>query len=459
MALSPSKLPAAVVSAPSLPASRPRWDRIYLLLYSLYVVLGMLARGMGWMFFDAEWFVHAARQILHGSLDLYSYAAMPAVAPPIGATYAYSPLMALLIAPFVGLSDALGGGDQGAQWVMALPLLVADVLAMQQLRRLVYTWRPAVDDRLLCLGIALSLFITSFWQVSALRGHIEGLTLLFLLLTVRLLPRHLVLAGLCAGLALAAKHLVALELIPIGLVLLAGGSRVTHREGTGPLPPARPGGWVAGGRAFLTWAGIALAVFLGFMLPPALVNPGAVWYAFVTLPERLVFYGPGLPGVIDAWAQGALSAEAYRPLHDALIQYSNLFLPVIAAVAALVALNWAGRRGQPITIQDPRLLGLVAFSGVAQVVFAKWVGGHYYQGPLLLVLLWDVMRTAPRVTPLGVRPGTFPWVGLGAAIAFRGISQFDVPALKLALILVVYGVLGMLLLWGVLREKAAAEAA
>jgi hypothetical protein len=324
--------------------------------------------------------------------------------------------------------------------------MVADVLAMQQLRRLVHAWRPAMDERLLCLGIALSLFITSFWQVTAWRGHVEGLMLLFLLLTLRLLPRSVVLGGLCAGLALATKHMVALELIPVGVVLLAGGAR------------AASGGW-AGLRALLTWGAIAAGVFLGFVLPAALVNPAAAWYAFVTLPQRLILTGPGLPVVIDSWAQGALPAADYARLHDALIGYSNLALPLIAGAAALVAVTWARRRGQPITLEDPRLLGLVAFSAVTQVVFAKWVGPHYYQLPLLLAFLWDAVRTAPRLTPQGWRPGTFPWIGLGAAIAFRGISQFDPPPFKTLLILLVYMALGALLLWGVLRPEAGDEAA
>ena len=128
-------------------------------------------------------------------------------------------------------------------------------------------------------------------------------------------------------------------------------------------------------------------------------------------------------------------------------------------LVALVAVTWGRRRGQPITLEDPRLLGLVAFSAVTQVVFAKWVGPHYYQLPLLLAFLWDAVRTAPRLTPQGWRPGTFPWIGLGAAIAFRGISQFDPPPFKTLLILLVYMALGALLLWGVLRPEAGDEAA
>jgi hypothetical protein len=337
--------------------------------------------------------------------------------------------------------------------------MVADVLAIQQVRRLVYTWRPAVDERLLCLGIMFSLFITSFWQVTALRGHVEGLMLLFLLLTLRWLPRNLVLGGLCAGMALATKHMVAMELLPIGIVLLTGGWRVAHVDRQGRAPRGYPRGPLPDLEAFLIWGGIAAAVFLGWVLPAAVVNPGAVWYAFITLPGRLILTGPGLPVLIDKWAQGALGGPDYAQLHTALMDQSNLALPLIAGAVALVAVSWAARRGQPITLEDPRLLGLIALSSVTQVVFAKWVGPHYYQLPLLLAFIWDVVRTAPRIRAEGVRPGTFPWIGLGAAIAFRGISQFELPDFKFLLILLVYAGLWVLLLWGVLRRAAGDEAA
>src|SRR5207253_8618532 len=80
-------------------------------------------------------------------------------------------------------------------------------------------------ERFIFLGNAVSLFLTSFLLATAYSGHVEGLMLLFLLLTLRVLPRNLLLSGLFAGLALATKHTTSLlVLIPIGLVLLAGGS-------------------------------------------------------------------------------------------------------------------------------------------------------------------------------------------------------------------------------------------
>ena len=443
------------------PAAGPRWDRVYLALYALYFGVGLGARLLGWVHFDSLWFVEAARRVLDGSFDLYSFRASPDIAPPDGLAFSYSPLTALLIAPFVGLADALGWPG-GADRLLAVPLLLADVLAMEQLRRLVRAWRPAADERFLFLGILATLGLTGFWAVTAFRGHQEGLVLLCLLLTLRLTPRSLLWGGLFAGLTLAAKHTAVLLLIPIGLVLLAGGwhhGGLNHENAKGrktrnekdegressqvePLAPTAPdiatlpsrAGW-AGLRDAAVWSGLAVGVFALFMLPALLRNWDAVWYAFVTQEGRRVLLGPGLPAWIDLALQAAGSAADYAGRHMALLQYANVGLVALGVGAPLIAVVWARRRGRPIGVVDARLPALIAFGGLAQIVFAKWVSGHYYQLPLALLFLWDAVRTAPRPGPGGTPPpdaaptaagrATFPWIGLGAALAFRSITPID----------------------------------
>src|SRR3954463_2958755 len=104
---------------------------------------------------------------------------------------------------------------------------------MDQLRRRVNEWRPGVADDNGFAAIPPSLFLTSFLLTTAFKGHVEGLLLLFLLLTLRFLPRNLVLGSLFAGLALATKHTSAiLVLVPVALVLLAGGRHVGRQEGS-----------------------------------------------------------------------------------------------------------------------------------------------------------------------------------------------------------------------------------
>jgi hypothetical protein len=287
-------------------------------------------------------------------------------------------------------------------------LLVFDVLAMQQMRRLAREWRPQVDERYLFLGVALSLFLTSFLWGTGHKSHAEGMVLLFLLLTLRLLPRNVLLAGVCAGLALSAKHMTALlGLIPIGLVFLFGG----RASANGMPTPGRL-------RDILTWGASALGVFALFVLPPVLRNPDAAYYALVTQTARIVPLGPGLP----RWTNALLGADPSptQGLREAVLSYSNVVLLAVLAGVTLFMIWRARRDARPIGIQDARLLGLMAFGGIAYIIFAKWVSDHYFQVPLALVFLWDLVRSTPRSGTSSV-----PWIGIGAAIAYRAVTQID----------------------------------
>lgn len=385
-----------------------RWAGSYFTLYSLYIIIGMSVRLLGWMHDDALVFVQSARRVADGSFDIYGIVRTPFIAPPLGTTYPYSSMLVIVLAPFVALTDAFKLGNIWAMKVIALPLLVFDVLAMQQMRRLAREWRPKVDERYLFLGVALSLFLTSFLWVTALKSHAEGMVLLFLLLTLRLLPRNVLLAGVCAGLALSAKHMTALlGLIPIGLVFLFGGR--TSESGT-PTPGRL--------KDNLTWGASTLAVFALFVLPPVLRNPDATYYALVTQTARIVPIGPGLP----RWANALLGADSSTNpwLREVVLTYSNVVLLAVITGISLIMIWRARRDAQPIGIQDARLLGLIAFVGIAYIIFAKWVSDHYYQVPLALVFLWDLVRSTSRSGP-----STVPWIGIGSAIAYRAVTQID----------------------------------
>jgi hypothetical protein len=396
------------VNNPAAQPSERRWAWAYFTLYALYIIIGMSARLAGWLHDDALVFVQSSRRVVDGSFDIYSIVRTPFIAPPLGTTYPYSSLLVIVLAPFVALTDAFKLGNIWAMKVIALPLLVFDVLAMQQMRRLAREWRPQVDERYLFLGVALSLFLTSFLWVTALKSHAEGMVLLFLLLTLRLLPRNVLLAGVCAGLALAAKHMTALlGLIPIGLVFLFGGRGSESETSTsGRLKDT------------LTWSASALGVFALFVLPPVLRNPDAAYYALVTQTARIVPLGPGLP----RWANALLGTDpsANAGLREAVLSYSNVVLLAVIAGVTLFMIWRARRAAQPIGIQDARLLGLMAFGGIAYIIFAKWVSDHYYQVPLALVFLWDIVRSTPRSGT-----GSVPWIGIGSAIAYRAITQID----------------------------------
>lgn len=397
------------MSAQTAPETLPsrNWDKIYLVLYLLYLAIGLLVRIFGEVPVDAVWYVNAARRVLDGSFDLYSFKLTPGIAPPEGLAFSYSPLVAMVVAPVVGVIDALGLGDDWANRLSGAPWLLVDVLAMHELRRFVRTRSPRANESYLFLGIVCTLGLTGLWTVSALRGHHEGMVLLCLLLTLRFTPYNTLVGGLCAGLALAAKQTALLYLVPVGFVLLSGKVR-----------------------AAITWTAAASGLFLLFMLPALLRNFEAVRYAFLTQEARRITLGPGLP----AWLDRSLGARATEA-HSWLLSYSNLML-VVATVGLCAVAVWWQRARDPITLLDHRLLALVAFAGIAQIVLGKWVSGHYYQLPLAMVFLWDMTRTARMPTSEESRDSyiaptsPFPWLGIGSAIAFRSVTQLDPQWLK-----------------------------
>jgi hypothetical protein len=179
-----------------------------------------------------------------------------------------------------------------------------------------------------------------------------------------------------------------------------------------------------------------------------------------------VLLGPGLPVWIDQLLQAGLGTDAYAAAHAALLAWANVGLLVVVSGVPFLALWWAGRRGRAVGLRDTRLLALVAFGGLAQIVFAKWVSGHYYQLPLALIFLWDMVRTAPRTPALapsaegerGMTPApslSFPLLGLGAALVFRSITPFDTPGLpwlKDALLFALFAALALAALRGAVRD-------
>ncbi|HUP27799.1 MAG TPA: hypothetical protein VM409_05135 [Chloroflexia bacterium] len=397
------------------------WAGLYAAMYACYFLVGMGARIGGWMHDDALVYTQSARRVVDGSFHLYAILRNPEIAPPLGATYAYSSYMTILIAPFVGLADALKLGTPWAMRLIAIPLLAGDILAMQQLRQLARSLRPKVDERFMFVGVVLSLFVTSFWLVTAYKSHIEGTVLLFVLLALRFLPRNLLLSGVFAGLALSAKHMTAiLTLIPVAAVLLFASreNRLTRRELGGLID-------------LLRWSGAMLVVFALFLLPPVLSDPSASYYALVTQAGRVVDLGPGLTHWTLLWMSQNLPPGTDASLRPLVLQYSSLLLVAVVALASVGAAWRARTRGQAITLTDARLLGLVAFGAVAYLVLAKWVSDGYYQFPLALIFLWDLVRRAPLAEGDSTSVlQSFPWVGVGAGVLYRCINLLDPGALS-----------------------------
>jgi hypothetical protein len=256
------------------------------------------------------------------------------------------------------------------------------------------------------------------------------------------------LGGLYAGLALAAKQTAFLELLPVGLALLAGGAAALN-----DTPHSKAGNSLWGA---LVWGGIAAGVLALFLLPAVISNPGAAYYSLVTQESLREVWGPGLPVWLDRALAATLSSPEYMSAHQLVLRYSNVALLGAAALVSVAVILVARSRGRTIGLVDSRLLALVALGGVLQVALGKWNGGHYYQLPLALVFLWDAVRTSRRSafpTPGASVLDTFPWIGLGAAIAFRSVTQFEPWWLKEALIVLLFVLLAGRLIGAASRDE------
>src|SRR3712207_6353278 len=110
-------------------------------MYAAYVLMGMTLRLTDWLHGDALVFVQSSRRVVDGSFDLYGILRTPWIAPPLGTTYGYTPFLAIVIAPVVAVSDMLYLGNVWAMKLIGIPLLLLDVVAMQQLRRFAREWR------------------------------------------------------------------------------------------------------------------------------------------------------------------------------------------------------------------------------------------------------------------------------------------------------------------------------
>src|SRR5438132_34127 len=157
----------------------------------------------------------------------------------------------------------------------------------------------------------------------------------------------------------------------VGFVLLAGGRAVGGADGGAP---GKRGERVAFGPLLsaLVWGGSAVAVFVAFILIPAVRYPDSVYYAFVTQISRLPILGSGLPAWLNQLFLATVRPADYATFYFDFLNYANwVLIGTVVLVCALVV--WRCRRvGQPIGLADSRLLGLVALAAVLQIVLGKW---------------------------------------------------------------------------------------
>lgn len=93
------------------------------------------------------------------------------------------------------------------------------------------------------------------------------------------------------------------------------------------------------------------------------------------------------------------------------------------------------------------------------ILASKWVSNHYYQLPLAIIFIWDMLRTSSTSQSRGGKYA-FPWLGMGVILAYRALEQIDIgdspsfthvtfPFLTDGLIFWLFAVIALLIVLGI----------
>lgn len=356
--------PQPTAESQSALADRPFLGRLALLYAALSLAMVLLLDRFWSANWDAQTFLDAARTFWDGGSLFDLYATSRATSPW---PYAYPPLFALLLAPFVWLADGVTGGPASA-WpqlvAMRFPILVADVAIAVQLHRIL--GRATGETWLARLGAALWLFNPILFYHTAVQAHLETLWLWPTLVAYTWVQERgeerAWWPALLLVLAIAVKQTAVLFALPFGLWLLLG----------------RRWGEIA------RMAGFFLLLFGGSVLPFALHSDD---FRFM-----VVEYVAQMPVQIQSWQVWTLALEGFR-LEQTRTTFPTVrfALPITVALNALLSL-YALRRGR-----SWYAIGLMVTLGFL-LTAQKAIGYHY---PILL----------PFLIAYGLRPRRFRLVG------------------------------------------------
>jgi hypothetical protein len=418
--------PAARTSARSAPVSDLtglqdlsglRFLAALAVVYAAVVVAGTLTIapywGLGW---DVKTFIAAGQSFFDGGslCDLYQKSRAAFYWP-----YAYPPLHALLVAPFVWLHQIAPALPE--QVLVRLPVVLAD-LALAALLYVLLLRRTG-EQRLARLAALLWLFNPVTLYQTLVQGHFESEWLLLVLAAYALAEASLVgqvakpvawgdrlatcptdtsyfpvrsrihssapwvatslLCGLLLGLAILSKQVAVLYAVPLGLYLLLG-----ENPHPSPLPSATGEGLL---RAGIT-AGVAALVVVAGSLPFWLYSPDFRYMITTYVAEMPVQTQSALVWLL------LLKNYLVTPQTSTffLIRYSTFVVAALATLLAALAL-W---RRKPLAGEAPSRPPSweVRRDGASEVglyvtivffLFSQKVMGYYYVMliPFLLLVL------------------------------------------------------------------------
>ncbi|MBM3134359.1 MAG: DUF2029 domain-containing protein [Chloroflexi bacterium] len=414
------KTPAAPILVSDLTGLRDLSGRRFLaalaVVYGAVIVAGTLTIapywGLGW---DVKTFIAAGQSFFDGGsvFDLYQKSRAAFYWP-----YAYPPLHALLVAPFVWLHQVAPALPE--QVLVRLPVVIADLALAALLYVLLL--RRAGERRLARLAALLWLFNPVTLYQTLVQGHFESEWLLLVLVAYALVEARLVgqvakpvagedrlatcptdtgyfpvnsriharaplvaaslLCGLLLGLAILSKQVAVLYAVPLGLWLLGN----PHPS---PTPSATGEGvWRAG-----IAAGVATLVVIAGSLPFWLYSPDFRYMVTTYVAEMPVQTQSALVWLL------LLKSYLLTPQTStfSLIRYSTF---VVAALATLVAAFALWRR-KPLA--EVGLYVTIVF-----FLFSQKVMGYYYV--MLIPFLLLALLPRRRFDLLGLTLLVLSWI-------------------------------------------------
>lgn len=379
---------------------RPR--ALFILIISGYCVISLWARFTGWHQNDYLFFINPAREIIDGSLQIYKQRLFPEIAPPHGLGYAYPPLYAISLVPFVGLGDFLGLSTEDiGTYIFPIPLLIFDLLCLLAFLKLVRLVRSDLPQALFPFLAVIVLTCPGYLLSSMYFDHAESLLSFFLLMGCYFLFAHsLMLSSLFFSLALCTKQTALFVLLPVVFFLLRESIQNHSFKG------------------LAIFVGILSSVFLLIQLPFIWVDFDDAYYALIEGQRLLIVSGDNLWFFIKECI-GYLFPHSYQSFSAFCRNYAQWIL-----IASTLTINIFLIFKKKISFSRSNILGVICLSAFFPVLLSKWGSSVIYKiSPMLFFILWDLSRRKGDVPvlaialiliyslfdslPLGIMPGPF----------------------------------------------------
>jgi hypothetical protein len=349
----------------------------YFFIANWFIQMGFQRTGITWV--DPYVIELMARKLIHFDLNLYDKRIMQDFAPPEGIAFQYGPVPAIILMPFLAISD-LFKMDLFRDMIIRLPFIIFDFLCVYEVG-LILRRQFRLDKRFEFLASFLLLLSPLFFFASVINGKFESMIALFILKSIEKLDEKPLMSGVWMALALASKTYALVAFIPISLLMLTRSSEnISFKR-------------------FLLFVASTFSTLLIIMGPFLFANVHNVLFAFIESPGRIGIIGH----TPMAYLLQLLGISNH--LRKAIAGFANFFsLAIVTIYSAFFCWRFRTSRARHLKYILP---AAVWFVYIATAKFS-WI--YYGLVPLVLVCVWDFSQ-------MGNRPPYF-FLGLCALLFF-----------------------------------------